>query len=491
MDNMSTEQPESDVDVEHISDASSWSPSWSDSEPPPQKSQRRPKKDLRRGRDRRRVGYNDKYRELLNETIADANNLRYHDLSGAGLGNSQLGLSTWTEEEKESFFQALARYGEHDLARLSAAAEKSEPEVENYLKLLRLGMKELSMINPPKAMLKSSQIPAALELSESCNRFLDQAADAIISMQELQDVEAEKEKYGDYWLLDKTTAEEIEKEIADSLKTLPANSENDRDSSEQGRPFLETIPSASLLNLRAFLDLSESFFMNSSDPDNNWHTYRTPPAIFQTAFADFHILATIVTRRLIHASVYQAMTRSRALDNKKQFVDHLVRREDVLAARDLIGMKRSSLQEYWALLPRRLGLQCWTTMVEMPDINRKRRRKWISQTEAESYLLQQAGLKKNPPNVENRTDAGSDPGSGEREESSDSGSESDADTSDAKLARQKSSDDDLNVQDSETEYLDKIDREASVHEELRMWEMLGLQPPSTRDPDNAGIADSP
>lgn len=129
--------------------------------------------------------------------------------------------------------------------------------------------------------------------------------------------------------------------------------------------ILDAIPEANLLQPEAMLTLSKNLFMNrSSDipsPWPHWSEYVsdvvTEPSIYRTAFNDFHTLVLSVTRRLMQTAIVQATSRLRAQRRrtKKGFLPY-VKRRDVLAAIDILGMKRNG-NERWKGVARRCGVR--------------------------------------------------------------------------------------------------------------------------------------
>ena len=457
--------------------------------------------------------YKDEYRKILNEVIADSNDLIYHETTAPDLETSQLGLSLWTSEQKEAFFQALARYGQHDLPRLAAVTEKSEPEIERYLHSLRLAITELSTNHPEKAILTQEFVPTAVELSDECCHALDQAADGLISMQKDEDAKVEQAKYGEFWLLTQSIAESIDAEIDQSSTKQQKMEDEQVNSDEAGmdqsisskapghpdqRPILSFVPSASLLNLSTFLTLSESIFLNS--PINHLRNVRTTPGIYHTAFADFHTLVKTLTTHIVHASVYQAMTRYRALDNRTSVIDsneHQVFREDVLAALDVLGMK-SNAREYWATLPRRLQMKCYRERDTGKHDGSKKREytRWVPEDEVERYLMNRGTLKRSYPKGQSGKmyEAKADPdgpSSGHSDAEGDVESGAEREDGEARPEKRRRLDDSLTIEQAEAEYLEKIDRQAGIDEEKRLWERLGIPPPTTVNFDDIEIGEPP
>jgi RNA polymerase I-specific transcription initiation factor RRN5 len=368
--------------------------------------------------------YNDEYRQLLNATISDATQDPHldHELVTSDedeneddrLEASQIGLSVWSPEQKDALFHAIARYGRDDLPRLASVTQKSEPEVHEYLQLLRSGMLELASKRERNVRTLAGHLHAAAELSNDCCDALELTGDALAWLQNTWDVKQEQKEHGEFWLLDRSVANRIDSLfVTDSAYALDSTSGSDAEDEPTGShssfrtetakdtsgdpALLEAVPAVKLLNLSRFLDLSEHVFMNSLDPEGNWRTYEgnisikpsnmgpRPPApvsIFNTAFSDIHNVLVSLTRRMVHVALFQATTRLRATDSLQRNAAHhaLVKRRDVLAALQIVGLKPNSF-DYWASLPRRHKLN-WFYQ-HHHGVSRKRE---ISREEAEKFL---------------------------------------------------------------------------------------------------------
>lgn len=452
------------------------------------------------------------YWKLLEETIKDAHNLRRPILVDEELVSTQIGLALWTGQQKEAFFRALARYGERDLPRLAAVTEKSEPEVAHYLYHLRLGLKELSSIAPDKLASKHADILATSELSEECCMFLDQAAEKLLTMETKHDADIEEKKFGEYWLLDDEIADAIEDGIAPSSKTelgreieadadvesnmQPPRSQSPLQDSKQSSIFT-AVRSASLLNLKSFLTLSESIFMNMRGPKHGWQPYTHSPGIYHSAFDDFHALATNLTRLLVHSSVYQAMTRSRALDKRDRIptTQHRVLREDVHAAIDMLGLRRDA-KKYWTTLPKRLGLRCFVNKRKYGQSVEGKRvvPKWLADSDVEKYLLGEQKAVKGRYRRESLDGVDGEPADdgseSESEDETTDGEQSDGETEEERVRKRRKLGDELEIEKLETEYLERFDQHQSRKEEFNVWRMFGRNPPTTVNLD-VHIGDPP
>ncbi|KAK4982782.1 hypothetical protein LTR66_009099 [Elasticomyces elasticus] len=363
--------------------------------------------------------YSNDYRELLNSIISEANgpaNTLHHDNDPTC---QSLGVSTWTAYEQDVFFSKLSALGRHDLRGISAAVEtKSESEVHEYLGMLQAGYVEEHLTAPRSRHLLSelTDWPAALEVKKECRQALDLAAEALAWQQEKWEIKREKTRFQDYWLLTDNVAAEIEKslfpdllgpdndreegiEICDSSshRPTPNDSSGDDDAPKEAeddgsgniekrsiaapdsQPAVEAsqlpVSAAYLLNLSNFLALSEIMFMNSSDPFSNYRRIATvddpsqTPAIYHTAFADFHTLVVSLTRRLVQATLFHAFSRLRATDrasDRARRRQEYVRRQDVLTALDVLGMPHNA-RRFWARTAGRCGVEVYMLSKKYQD----------------------------------------------------------------------------------------------------------------------------
>ena len=278
--------------------------------------------------------YNSDYRDLFNKVI--------HDSTGGStaeyqepLETSQIGCSTWTAEEKDSFFCALSHLGRDDVRGIASQIQtKSEIEVHEYIQLLHEGM----MANSNK-LLHVTSIPAAIDITEECCGVLERAGDALAIRQERAEEEVEKTKWDNLWLLNSKIN-----------KLLVRGS----DRSE----VKAVLPAVDLFVLGNWLELSRRVFMNSNSEEYNWEYNADSdetPAIRATAFEDFHSLAVSITQRLISASLFCTMSRRHA--RVSSAIKHAdVNNDDVEAATKILGLKMNS-RDFWLGCARRCNLK--------------------------------------------------------------------------------------------------------------------------------------
>lgn len=429
--------------------------------------------------------YSDSYRELFNEVVisgVDGN-------IGSGdedLEQSQIGITTWSASEKSRFFDNLARKGRDDILEIAKTiGTKSEPEVRAYLLLLDEASTKQQIYSPNESLPGQNEIPAASEISLACESALENAADALAFLQQKDDEKAEKQKHGKQWRL-----------TAKFIKNANRSLRRDPDSKAQG---VELIPEANLLNLKNFLVLTQLFFMNSSDPDHHWQTHavdgKERPSIFYTAFSDFNNLVLSVTRRLVRSAIFFAMSRLRAMDGSRIKANRQVRRNDVIAAVNVLGMKKDR-HEYWVGLARR----CKINVYEVDDAENGYKKKMNHDMveleldrprDQRGYYTQKSS--------ENSSRASSLSGDTTSSISSDSAPESPTFTSEPsshiELPLNHRSDEAINAQDQrdreEEAYISALDQQASLREEKHLWDMLDKTPLNPIEPDEIRIPKKP
>ncbi|OCL01723.1 hypothetical protein AOQ84DRAFT_272916, partial [Glonium stellatum] len=371
---------------------------------------------------------------------------------------SQIGLSNWASQEKETFFSAVAKLGRDDISGIAQAiGSKSQTEVREYFLLLQEGYVQHNLNEAQaKAVISLREIPAAIELTEECCNSLDTAGEALAWYQENFEAKQEQKKVGDYWLLDQNVAEEIEAAISETM-TQKQNSPQ----------ILASVPAAQLLKLDRWIELSRELFMNSGTPglSENWRTVADPgeePSLYHTAFEDFQRLAISITQRLVQTAIFQAMSRLRAQDwRTSHSAKPFVRKRDVLTAIDILGMKQDS-KDFWATTARRCGVLVYQE--NRPKFNsspsRKNRRKPMNYDAVEELLRESYG------DTSNSNEPESAP-------SSPLNLMIESQLTQAELYYSQTE-----QKHAQDEYADKLDQKASRLEEKSLWAMLGQEPPA-------------
>ena len=437
--------------------------------------------------------YNDNYRELFNSTISELswNKSLSTDHS---LQESQIGVTIWSSEEKAAFFRALARKGRHDIRGIATdIGTKSESEVHIYSDMLHKAALDQQTYRSRNKLFNTSSLEAALEVQGDCCAALDLAAEALSALQQNEDEKAEKKKHEDFALLTPGIARQLERRMA-----IPEGGEQE---------VKQRIPAAAMFNLMNFLTLSKRFFMNSVDPEGNWRSYtgrRTKsPSIMYTAFSDLYALMISITQRLVQSSLFFALSRLRAMSTAGHYRPGLhVRRQDVIAAVMMLGMKTDS-KLFWARAARKCRLRVYENVR-----HRKVSGKRYSYAELEKTLSPSSFSDADRPGtIVKRANAAisQDPS---RNESSISGLEgcipSDSMSLDgsrsisslvsthedvsATLKHDDKHDDHDRIQDA---YAEALDQQASRNGEHRLWEMLGKDPAESMEHVNVKLPQAP
>ncbi|KAI9830915.1 MAG: hypothetical protein M1819_005297 [Sarea resinae] len=299
---------------------------------------------------RLRKCYSDGYRKLLNAAIEDVLS-KDSPSSNSRLQKSQIGITTWTSEEKSLLFNALAKMGRANIRGIATAVRtKSEVEVRIYLQLLRSGIEEIQLSQPKVSLLRMTALPFAHELSDECVSALDSAAEALSMRQENAEIKQEKEKWGDSWLLTRENA---------SLFSTGDGALEGGENVAEG-----VLAAATFFKLESFLELSERIYMSPAATNGEcWQDLvegDETPSIRATALGDFYTLAVDAMKQLIQTSTLIAQSRLRATDTVHSSLRHppVVKGRDVAAAVKILGMKPHS-NAYWAGVPRRCGLHVY------------------------------------------------------------------------------------------------------------------------------------
>lgn len=347
--------------------------------------------------------YSDSYRLLFNSVVTEASH-RFTNDDYTPLAPSQVGASTWTPEEKELFFNVLAKLGRDNLPGIAAVIRsKTETEIHEYIQLLQEGLVQQHLNAPHHRLVGLTEIPAASELSQPCCNSLETASDALAWYQLGWEMRQEKEKHGGLWLLDRQTANLLEgssSEAEEGVHPDVAQVENEGSNGEEEggqedehavvfEPSIpDALPAAKLLKLSNWIELSERVFMNAGPPNesDNYRSVADPgerPSITLTALNDFHTLAVSVARRLVHAVLFQTTSRLRATGGSRKG-SHVrkvwVRKKDVAAAATVLCMERNS-KSFWAKSARRCHLAVYKG--RMPTIGMPNRGQRLTYDEVE------------------------------------------------------------------------------------------------------------
>jgi len=294
-----------------------------------------------------------KYRDLVVETERDIPD----NQATTSWKPSMIGVSEWTAREKHVLFTSLSRIGRFHTRKLSELiGTKSECEVKQYLDLLHQGSVEDYLAAPRVADAAGSSLTlAAAEIDSECEARQELVAERTAWQADLAEKRVDQEKFGDNWLLDVDKAEIIERQIW----------EGDQETGEE----LLNIPSTKLLHLGNWLDLASIFMSRDAETSTTWEDYvereDERPAIHQKTFNDFHEITLMLTKRLVQATIFQAMSRLKATRNNSP--SQTIRHQDVQVACRMLEMK-NDWHDYWTFLPRRLKLKTWSRSKIMPEV---------------------------------------------------------------------------------------------------------------------------
>lgn len=292
--------------------------------------------------------YNDQYLDLFNLTYENAPS----EMSSA-YADGQVGAVLWSLEEKQLFFNAVDRFGRHDLPKIARAVRtKSQIEVKGYLDHLDRANIDSHLYQRQIHNVSLPDIPAAVEIGEECEQMLSNAADALAAFQEQYDVQAGLMQHGPEWIIDWAVAAKLDA-AADKIDC--PNEEEDT-----SQVTLST-DRHQLFRVSKMLSLSEQFFMASSvDTDHNdWQSVAEKgqrPALTQDVMDDLYELIVSQTQRIIQATVVIAKSQSGVHDESEDFFSGDITSEDIRAALDVLKMPHDA-RSFWTCLPRRSGLQ--------------------------------------------------------------------------------------------------------------------------------------
>ncbi|OQN97036.1 hypothetical protein B0A48_16840 [Cryoendolithus antarcticus] len=449
------------------------------------------------------------YRSLLNSHIREVND---GEQDFDPLPSSQIGGSFWSSSEKSALFGQLSRHGAGEVRQIAdAVGTKSEPEVKAYLVLLDAGVRELEATSRPNDLFTLSEIPAAAELDAKLGINLDDSA-ADLS-QRVFDAEsrAERKLHGEWWCIDDETAgklelltgtalpDEVDSTSTDNASEASSDKSDESPPSSPGKQATLPTPAARLLKPTEFLNLSRTLFMNSADPtDSNWRTIAstdstsTGPAIFRTAFDDFHNLAVSVTRRLVQTTIFQATSRLRAHADVRTAPN--VHGRDVSAALAILGMPADA-KHYWATAARRCKVNVFTDSSKYRD-GRPSTKTGVQITwdETETALgVVKVSLEDEITNettsgdLDDNSDACTDNGGSENTSDQESGSEdnssvkSESSSRERNPSKRKRALSPHSFNKAEDRYLEVLDRHGSLAEENQLREALGHETGPTEE----------
>ena len=401
---------------------------------------------------RLRSSYSVRYNDLYNREVGDATSgLDTFPPKRYRWKGSTFGVSEWSPEEKDRFFAALDRKGKDNLKAIAAAVRtKSVPEVQTLIQLLHEGVVQEEDSDRYR-LPEYAEIPAACEISNECTKALEDSADALALKQFERDVEVERERHGDYWLLNLEAVQRLDEK-------------RDGEQDQQGS-HSQLEAACELLDLRELVELSFRLYMNSKDRDYNWqqHAERGEgPSIFCTAFLDLYSLVVGITKRLVSSCLFLAASRIRAFEDlRKKPGKAKVRVRDVHAALEVLGFKHNRSQ-YWRGVASRCNLRVYEDFESALEGHDE-----LSLSDVERRL---AWPLDGVPSV-SRPASPESPGRDASSESLSSlGSPIPLSADETQLEQ---GDTLLQIQDKGAEY---NDAKSNWTEELRLWDLLGADP---------------
>ncbi|KAL6160666.1 hypothetical protein ACJQWK_02363 [Exserohilum turcicum] len=506
--------------------------------------------------------YSDAYRVLFNHEVHRAAARFETETTGHQYYRWHVGASTWSPQEQATLFAALERLGREDVPGIAAAiGTKSVPEIRELLVLLhdaaaKQGDAKVTLRDVPAATELSSECIEQLDAAGEALAWLQEVFEASQEKEKFGDlwlitpaVANEIESAIDPSRIREPTTPIMSEPEARArggrvvagacLSCKKFKQKCDREtpcgncqrrktecvyshqSPRAERPetpkdestmagILQAIPEANLLQPQVMLTLSKTLFMNRSptipSPWPHWSEYTSElaqePSIYRSAFGDFHNLVISLTKRLMQTAIFQATSRLRSQRYRvKKNAIPLVKRRDVLAAIDILGMQRNS-QERWKGVARRCALRVYDGQWSRHRHKRTRRevpwdeveRIMTSVEQPADTLTTDAETSEND-HVEFRSRASrkGTPLPMDRLALSDSDDESliyeskpvsqSAPKSRDSIGRYTSVPPTISGTDcgSKSLSLEQFDQEASRQEEHSLWGMLDLEPPAKDD----------
>ena len=282
------------------------------------------------------------YREILNEVIHETVNQQNRCYSQS-IPTSQIGYTTWSAQEKESFFYALDRIGKDNVQALSEAIKtKSQPEIRAYITLLQENLVERNEKQEHHGLLGYSDLPAALEIGWQCEAMLNEAAKALAERQFRYELKQEKNKFNNWSIVDRQ-----------AVFLLADGSLDEKVLESMPMPLQSAMK---LLKVETLVDLSDQIFMNPnyiSEVRESNGKARIEPSILTTAILDFQTLVISLTKRLVQSALFFAMSRVKACKSRP-----FVKKQDVYAALDILGMNGHD-HDFWPIVARKYSLDVY------------------------------------------------------------------------------------------------------------------------------------
>ncbi|OAL72481.1 hypothetical protein A7D00_3483 [Trichophyton violaceum] len=431
------------------------------------------------------------YRDLL---IQATDEIAQEPNHGAPIHSSQFGIVRWSTEEKLALFSALARKGKGAISEIaSSIGSKSRIEVQQYIMGLEQALREHHLTEKKFRCITFSDIHAAAEISDECCLALEKAANALSVQEEQAHNVSGKRKYKDMWLVDSNAASFLEEKI------------QTKDISDVDPSAHHMLATAQLFHIPNWINLSRNVFMNFGGHriEDNWTRvcfHEETPAVTCDSFTDFYTIAVSLTRRLVQSSIFFALMRIRAMDERGRDRDRVIRKDDVINALDTLKVQHNT-REFWIYAARRCSLDVReyvsknsfkTTLLSYDEVEKRLSSSSLELAEPrhkEPEDQEEAQEEDDEEELQHEEEEEEEEGSDvllmnnpERYTVEDSSSSFEGSETDVSMGDVSSSgtDEEL-LSDEEEIYAMAIDKETSRGEEKRLWQILNPTPKSESD----------
>ncbi|BFZ61491.1 hypothetical protein YB2330_002557 [Saitoella coloradoensis] len=339
----------------------------------------------------RPLPYNPSYLSLLNTHIASTASPHLFPVHGRRHLEDTVYLETvWTADEKEAFFKSVSRRGKRDLEAIRGdVGSKSLLEIATYVDLLESGLRavrEGRLGRRARDLVKMSDIPVAVEVSEGWVREEMRAARKVEEFERGWGGRRERRVWGEEWGVigweEARRAEGVYKEkgeardgdgknVAEKQKgraesvDLGEQSEADEEDGNEEDSEPPNCPEAELLKISTILKLAESIYMNPPDPRFPPTTWSNPTegprrlidaSLQHSTLTYLEAIAKDLTRRLVEKAMFVAAARCKNEEGPLFKRSRVVRYKDVRVAVEMEGLGKGNLDEYWLEMPERLHM---------------------------------------------------------------------------------------------------------------------------------------
>ncbi|PYH48905.1 uncharacterized protein BP01DRAFT_353211 [Aspergillus saccharolyticus JOP 1030-1] len=447
------------------------------------------------------------YADVLRQLTSD-NSFDSADPDTERHNSTQDGVVIWSPQEKDILYRVLERKGKEGIREAARAlGSKSEIEVQEHLQLLHSSFQRRHLEAGHSRAILLADVPAAAEIGEECHAVLENYAELLRLEEQQEEDVAGRQKHHNFWIINQRSAAYLDSQaktakIDSRPKARELSHHNTTNASDQisekanghaakdmekgssaqldtqgadSHNYSSVHLTAGLFRMENWVRLSERLFMNfgSTRLDDNWHHLSFAdenPSLTADAFADFYALAVSLTRRLVQSSLFFAEARLRKWRDAGQERALEVKSRDVRTALDVLNINRNS-SEFWVGLARRLSLDV---------VDNRHVKDWKSiqmdYDEVEDILSGRLPLPTQPGSISRSVSRARGGIEVADEHDSDSGS-----TIEHLVSGQPapSSFMDEDPVDSEDDYAEYVDKEASRTEESNLWKLIGRPHPRT------------